>query len=63
MNVLVAIGAAAAFIYSLYGTLTNQAANYMFYETTATIITRNAKRQQTSGDHQTLVHRQFLPGQ
>jgi P-type Cu+ transporter len=39
MNVLVAIGAAAAFIYSLYGTLTNQAANYMFYETTATIIT------------------------
>ena len=39
MNVLVAIGAAAAFVYSLYGTLTNQAANYMFYETTATIIT------------------------
>jgi Cu+-exporting ATPase len=39
MNVLIAIGAAASFIYSLYGTLTNQAANYMFYETTATIIT------------------------
>ena len=39
MNVLVAIGATAAFIYSLYGTLTGQAANYMFYETTATIIT------------------------
>lgn len=39
MNVLVAVGAAAAFIYSLYGTLTNQAADYMFYETTATIIT------------------------
>ncbi len=39
MNVLIAIGAAASFIYSLYGTLTNQAAHYMFYETTATIIT------------------------
>lgn len=39
MNVLIAIGAAAAFIYSLYGTLTGQAADYMFYETTATIIT------------------------
>ncbi|MGZ8509156.1 MAG: heavy metal translocating P-type ATPase [Chitinophagaceae bacterium] len=39
MNVLIAIGALASFIYSLYGTLTGQAANYMFYETTATIIT------------------------
>ena len=39
MNVLIAIGATASFIYSLYGTLTGQAANYMFYETTATIIT------------------------
>jgi Cu+-exporting ATPase len=39
MNVLIAIGATAAFIYSLYGTLTGQAADYMFYETTATIIT------------------------
>ncbi|MBS1610334.1 MAG: cation-translocating P-type ATPase, partial [Bacteroidetes bacterium] len=39
MNVLVAVGATAAFVYSLYGTLTGQAANYMFYETTATIIT------------------------
>ncbi len=39
MNVLIAIGAAAAFIYSLYGTLTNQAAHFMFYETTVTIIT------------------------
>ena len=39
MNVLVAIGALAAFVYSLYGTLTGQAADYMFYETTATIIT------------------------
>jgi P-type Cu+ transporter len=39
MNVLVAVGATAAFIYSLYGTLTGQAAQYMFYETAATIIT------------------------
>ena len=39
MNVLIAIGATAAFVYSLYGTLTGQAENYMFYETTATIIT------------------------
>ena len=39
MNVLIAIGATASFVYSLYGTLTGQAANYMFYETTATIIT------------------------
>lgn len=39
MNVLIAIGALASFVYSLYGTLTGQAANFMFYETTATIIT------------------------
>jgi P-type Cu+ transporter len=39
MNVLIAMGASAAFVYSLYGTLTGQAANYMFYETTAAIIT------------------------
>ena len=39
MNVLIAIGATAAFIYSLYGTITEQAANYMFYETTSAIIT------------------------
>lgn len=39
MNVLIAIGASAAFIYSLYGTLTGQAENYLFYETAATIIT------------------------
>ena len=38
MNVLIAIGATAAFVYSLYGTLTDQAAQYMFYETTATIL-------------------------
>lgn len=39
MNVLIAIGATAAFIYSLYGTLSGQAEQYMFYETAATIIT------------------------
>jgi Cu+-exporting ATPase len=39
MNVLIAIGATAAFVYSLYGTLTGQAHEYMFYETAATIIT------------------------
>ena len=39
MNVLIAIGATASFIYSLYGSLTGQAAEYMFYETTATIFT------------------------
>ncbi|MDP4264991.1 MAG: cation-translocating P-type ATPase [Bacteroidota bacterium] len=39
MNVLIAIGATAAFIYSLYGSLSGQAENYMFYETAAAIIT------------------------
>ncbi|HET9431154.1 MAG TPA: cation-translocating P-type ATPase, partial [Chitinophagaceae bacterium] len=39
MNVLITVGATAAFIYSLYGTLTGQAAHYMFYETSAAIIT------------------------
>ncbi|ANI89733.1 ATPase P [Arachidicoccus ginsenosidimutans] len=39
MNVLVAVGAIAAFAYSLYGTIIGDAHNYMFYETTATIIT------------------------
>lgn len=39
MNVLIAIGATAAFVYSLYGSLTGQAEQYMFYETAATIIT------------------------
>jgi len=39
MNVLIALGATAAFVYSLYGTLTGQAENYLFYETTVTIIT------------------------
>ncbi len=39
MNVLITIGAIASFAYSLYGTLTGQAEQYLFYETTATIIT------------------------
>jgi Cu+-exporting ATPase len=39
MNVLIALGATAAFFYSLYGSLTGQAAEFMFYETAATIIT------------------------
>ena len=39
MSVLIAIGATAAFFYSLYGSLTGQAEQYMFYETAATIIT------------------------
>ncbi|MBI5856432.1 MAG: cation-translocating P-type ATPase [Sphingobacteriales bacterium] len=39
MNVLIAIGATAAFVYSLYGSLTGQPEKYMFYETAATIIT------------------------
>ena len=39
MNVLITIGAIASLGYSLYGTLTGNAAQYLFYETTATIIT------------------------
>jgi len=39
MNVLITIGATAAFIYSLYGSLTGQPENYLFYETAATILT------------------------
>jgi P-type Cu+ transporter len=39
MNVLVTVGAAAAFIYSLIGTLFFDAEQYLFYETAATIIT------------------------
>jgi Cu+-exporting ATPase len=39
MNVLIAIGALAAFVYSLIGTLGNYGMSYVFYETTATIIT------------------------
>ncbi len=39
MNVLIAIGALAAFVYSLIGTVGNYGMDYVFYETTATIIT------------------------
>ena len=39
MNVLIAIGATAAFIYSLIGTIGNFGMDYIFYETAATIIT------------------------
>ena len=39
MDVLIAMGATAAFIYSLYGTLSGQAQNYLFYETAAAILT------------------------
>lgn len=39
MNVLIAIGATAAFVYSLIGTLGNMGMDYIFYETAATIIT------------------------
>ncbi len=39
MNVLITVGALAAFVYSLYGTLIGQAEDYLFYETSATIIT------------------------
>ena len=39
MNVLIAIGATAAFVYSLAGTLFNLGESYLFYETAAAIIT------------------------
>lgn len=39
MNVLVALGATAAFAYSLIGTILNLGEGYLFYETAATIIT------------------------
>ena len=39
MNVLIALGATAAFVYSLIGTLGDFGMDYVFYETTATIIT------------------------
>lgn len=39
MDVLIILGAAASFIYSLYGTLENLGRDYQFYETTASIIT------------------------
>ncbi|HVK96332.1 MAG TPA: cation-translocating P-type ATPase [Flavisolibacter sp.] len=39
MNVLITIGALAAFIYSLVGAIFNLGENYLFFETSATIIT------------------------
>ncbi|HTB52850.1 MAG TPA: cation-translocating P-type ATPase [Ferruginibacter sp.] len=39
MNVLITIGATAAFVYSLVGTLGKYGMDYLFYDTTATIIT------------------------
>lgn len=39
MDVLITIGALAAFVYSLYGALMQLGDNYLFFETTATIIT------------------------
>ena len=39
MNVLIALGATAAFAYSLIGTLFGLGPDYLFYETSATIIT------------------------
>jgi len=39
MNVLIALGATAAFVYSLIGTIGNMGMEYVFYETAATIIT------------------------
>jgi P-type Cu+ transporter len=39
MNVLVSIGSSAAFIYSLIGTIFGLGEGYLYYETTATIIT------------------------
>ena len=39
MNVLIAIGATAAFVYSLTGTVLGLGPDYLFYETTASIIT------------------------
>jgi len=39
MNVLIALGATAAFVYSLTGTVLGLGTDYLFYETTASIIT------------------------
>ncbi len=39
MNVLIAVGALASFIYSLVGALLNLGEHYLFFETTASIIT------------------------
>jgi Cu+-exporting ATPase len=39
MNVLITLGTVSAFAYSLFGLLTGQADKYLFFETSATIIT------------------------
>lgn len=39
MDVLIFVGSSSAFIYSLIGTVLNLGSQYMFYETSATIIT------------------------
>ncbi|RTL59614.1 MAG: cadmium-translocating P-type ATPase [Sphingobacteriales bacterium] len=39
MHVLIALGATAAFVYSLIGAILNLGMEYLFFETTATIIT------------------------
>src|SRR5206468_12137610 len=39
MNVLITVGAAAAFLYSITGTLLQLGPAFQYYETTATIIT------------------------
>lgn len=39
MDVLITLGSAAAFFYSLYGTVYNLGDKFLFYETSATIIT------------------------
>lgn len=39
MHVLIALGATAAFVYSLTGAILNMGMEYLFFETTATIIT------------------------
>ena len=39
MDVLIALGSTAAFVYSLIGTIKTLGMDYLFYETTATIIT------------------------
>lgn len=39
MNVLIALGATAAFVYSVYGIFTDSPEDFMFFETTAAIIT------------------------
>jgi len=39
MNVLIALGATAAYGYSLYGLLANKGMDFLFFETAATTIT------------------------